>query len=354
MASVYEGLRDHFYNPRYSDLDIICQHGGRFKVHRVVIALNSTVLNKMVTKSVNANVRDLLPSFPFTAASFLDVCFSADERETNVFLIFQGRRAYRIELPAVNYDALFMTLQFLYSGNYNDYETVGSFHSPTYVVYMNADEIDARLLTLPCLHTDSVDLDDHDDEQEPDGSDSEEYEENVDGESSSEGDMDSEPSRNHELDEHKDNEDIDNWRVRTFQGHGLFDSLSVYCLASQFDIPALQLLARDRFYRTAEKVLMYQTSTGDGKEARWWTHDHQRIYRSKLVKAVFDDFPQVVRELYKTVPESDTNMRAIPAMLIAAGYNNDEFRDHMKPLLEEYPDLALAVLECMRMPNSEE
>lgn len=47
-------------------------------------------------------------------------------------------------------------------------------------------------------------------------------------------------------------------------------------------------------------------------------------------------------------------MRAIPPMLIAAGYNNDGFRNHMKPLLEKYPDLALAVVECMRVPHSQE
>ncbi|KAI1303297.1 hypothetical protein F5Y03DRAFT_396014 [Xylaria venustula] len=324
MAAIYEGLRDLLYNPRNSDLDIICQNGARFKVHRVVITLNSPILDSLVTESVNDN----------------------------------GQLVRKIELPNVEYSTVFMMLQFLYGGNYNDYETVGSFHTPSYVAYMNAEEIEASLSTLPCLQTDlanrSTGLYEHDDGQESDDPDSEEYEEDLDDKSSSDGGAGDESSKDRELDEHKEDEDVDNRRVRTFQGHNLFDSLSVYCLALWFDIPPLKLLARDRFYRTAEKVLMYRTNVGNDEEAKWWTHDHQRIYQSKLVKAVFDDFPQAVRALYGTVPTFDTTMRAIPPILIAAGYNNDEFRNHVKPLLEEYPDLALAVVECMRVPNSEE
>ncbi len=255
-----------------------------------------------------------------------------------------------------------MVLQFLYGGNYNDYETIGSFHSPSYVVFMTPEEIDAGLKTLPCLRMDAtaedtaVD-DDYVDRQEPKSLDSDEDEEDEEeeGESSSDGDSHSEASQNRELDEDEDEDrDVDDWRTRTFHDHSLFDSLSVYCLASRFNILPLKLLARDRFYRTAEKVLIFSSSLGDRNEPRWWTDDHQRIYRSKLAKAVFVDFPRAVEELYRTVPESDTTMRAIPPMLIAAGYNSDEFRDHMKPLLEKNLDLALAVVECMRTPNSKE
>ncbi|KAI1425689.1 hypothetical protein F5Y12DRAFT_746292 [Xylaria sp. FL1777] len=247
-----------------------------------------------------------------------------------------------------------VVLQFLYGGNYNDYETIGSFHAPSYVVFMTPEEIDANLETLPCVHMDSASesnaVDDYDDDgQEPDSPGSEEDEEDGEDEDSSDGDTHSEDSQ--QLGE--DDVDIDDQRTRTFQGHNLFDSLRVYCVASRFNLLPLKLLARDRFYRTAEKVLMFSSGIGNEEEARWWTHDDQRIYRAKLAEAVFEDFPRVVRELYRTIPESDTAMRAIPPMLIAAGYNSDEFRDHMKPLLEEYPDLALAVMECMRTPNSE-
>ncbi|KAI0811939.1 hypothetical protein GGR55DRAFT_639769 [Xylaria sp. FL0064] len=219
---------------------------------------------------------------------------------------------------------------------------------------MNPEDVEASLKTLPCLHLDSTTegavVDDH---EEANTLNNKEDEEEKDDEGSSDGDTHSETSQDQEHRREEDR-DRDDRRTRTFQGHNLFDSLSVYCLATRFKILPLQLLARDRFYRTAEKVLMYSSNMPNGEEATWRTHDHQRIYGSKLAKAVFDDFPRVVRKLYRTVPESDTAMHAIPPMLIAAGYNNDEFRDHMKPLLEEYPELALAVVECMRVPNSEE
>ncbi|KAJ8133146.1 hypothetical protein O1611_g480 [Lasiodiplodia mahajangana] len=291
MATIYEGLRDLFYNPRYSDLDIVCRDGGKFK----------------------------------------------------------GQAISQIELPDVEFNTLYMLLQFFYGGNYNDYENIGSFHSPSYVIFKTPEEIDASLEVLPCIHVDlareSAAVDgDYQDEQEQGNSESEdEYEESDESdENHSHGDSSSGDSEDRDKDERL---------TRTFQGHNLFDSLNVYCLASRFNILPLKLLARDRFYRTAEKVLI-SPNTGNGEEARWWAHDHQRVYREKLARAVFDDFPRAVHELYETVPESDTMMRAIPPMLIAAGYNNDEFRDHMKPLLEKYPDLALAVVECMRMPNS--
>ncbi|KAJ2972835.1 hypothetical protein NUW58_g9098 [Xylaria curta] len=324
MTTIYEDLRDLFFNPRYSDLKIVCQDGTEFRVHCMVISLHSPILASMITESKDSH----------------------------------GQTILRIELPDVDFTTLYMMLQFFYGGDYNDYENVGSFHFPSYVIFMTPEQIDASLETLPCFRVGSttengsVD-DDYDNTGEPDGS------QNKNGD---EGTGEAEEScldvRNHNKGSQTqepggdENTDRDDRRDRTFQGHNLFDSLNVYCVASRFNISPLKLLARDRFYRTAEKVLMFSPNIIDEKEARWLTHDDQRIYRSKLAKAVFDDFPQAVRELYETVPESDTMMRAIPPMIIAAGYNSDEFRDSVKPLLEQYPDLVLAVVECMRMPHS--
>ncbi|KAI1133453.1 hypothetical protein F5Y10DRAFT_287810 [Nemania abortiva] len=323
MATIYEDLRDLLLNPRYSDLNIVCRDGTKLKVHRIVIALHSLVLDSMVTENV-------------------------DDR---------GQTISQIELPDVEFNTLYMLLQFLYGGNYKDYENIGSFHSPSYVIFMTPEEIDASLETLPCVRVDlptegaAVDGD-YSDKQESCSPESEdEYEELDENFSDEDGSSESNESRKLGDDE---NQDRDDRPIRTFQGHNLFDSLRVYCLASRFNILPLKLLARDRFYRTAEKVLMSSPCIGSEEEARWRTHDHQRIYRAKLARAVFDDFPRAMHELYRTVPEADTMMRAIPPMLIAAGYNSDAFRDHMKPLLERYPDVALAVVECMRIPNSQE
>ncbi|KAI0540655.1 hypothetical protein GGR58DRAFT_460439 [Xylaria digitata] len=154
-------------------------------------------------------------------------------------------------------------LQFLYGGNYNDYEMFGSFHSPSYVVFMTSEEIDTGLETLPCLRTgstteDTTIGDDYDDRLGSDSLESEDEDEEVD-ENFSDGDTDSESGRDREIEGDEDS-DIDDRRTRAFQGHNLFGSLKVYCVASRFNILPLKLLARDRFYRTAEKVLIFSSN----------------------------------------------------------------------------------------------
>lgn len=219
--------------------------------------------------------------------------------EANTHVTFQGQVISRIELLDVDFNTLYMVLQFLYGGDYTDYETIGGFHSPSYVVFMTQEEMEARLENLPCFDMDSttegtgVDGD-YDDEHEPESPESEDGDEDEDEDDGfSDSDSNSESSQSQEVGGTEDR-DSDDHRTRRFQGHNLFDSLGVYCLATRFNIVPLRLLARDRFYRTAEKVLMFTSNDGNGGEKRWWTHDHQRVYRSKLAKAVFDDFPRAV------------------------------------------------------------
>ncbi|KAI1177195.1 hypothetical protein F4777DRAFT_218696 [Nemania sp. FL0916] len=328
MAASYEGLLQFFFNPRFSDLEIFCEDGlFKFDVHRRVIAMRSPILNSMVTEHQD----DL------------------------------GRVIFRIELPDVEYMALYMALQFFYSGDYKDYETIGSFHSPSYVVYLTNEEIQARLETLPCLPRNSQPEVDVVDDEFDDGYALEELElkdiedDTGSDESLSDGDDTDREFGQSQEGEGDEDEDGDDQRTRTFKGHNLFDSIRVYCFATRFSILPLKLLARDRFYRTAEKVLMFSPNAAAGEEEDWSTDDddEQRVYQLELAKAIYEDFPRAVEELYKRVPASDTVMRAIPPMLIAAGYNNDQFRDDMRPLLENYPDLALAVVGGMRMPHSQ-
>ncbi|KAI1435223.1 hypothetical protein GGR50DRAFT_703318 [Xylaria sp. CBS 124048] len=329
MAAIYEELRDILFNPRFSDLTIVCEDGICFKTHHKIISLYSTTLTSMITQATDDN----------------------------------GQTVSRIEVPDISSDTIYMVLQFLYGGNYSDYETIGGYHIPSYVAFMGPKEIAASLETLPGglgLRSESMsdgvstvdgdydddddgeycDVDMEEDEEEPQEEDPKGEKAKVESDSES------------PVDEVEEDTDRDDERIRTFQGHNLFDSLRVYCAATRFNIQALKLLARDRFYRTAEKVLMFSYEHDADNEAPWTIYDHQRRYRSRLAGAIFYDFPEVVDELYQTVPESDVVMRTIPAILIAAGYNIDEFRDWMRPLLEKYPDLALAVVECLRTPIS--
>ncbi|KAI0148785.1 hypothetical protein GGR57DRAFT_515127 [Xylariaceae sp. FL1272] len=321
-ASVYEKLRQLFFSQDGVDLAVVCKGGLKMMAHRTVIKLHSPSLSSMIEEAV-------------------------DEK---------GRLISKLNLPDVDYDNFYMVLQFMYGGNYKDSENFGSYSTPSNVVFLTLEEIKEKLRTLPCeileLNAASELL--PDENYEPDARDfydlRDYHPEKFDREDDisyyvDDDDLGAEPSDS-------GNEEDDGGRSRSFQAHNLFDSLRVYNLAGRFGITPLMLIARDRFYRTAEKVLLHAPDDG-GKSKPWLTHDQQRLYRAKLIKAVYDDFAQVCEEVYETVHASDP-MRLIPTLLIAAGYNNDAFRENMRPLLEKYPDLALAVVECMRIPNAED
>jgi hypothetical protein len=101
--------------------------------------------------------------------------------------------------------------------------------------------------------------------------------------------------------------------------HSLFTSLRVYVMADKFAVPALKLLARERFYRTAESI--YTTC---------------------------EDFPAVVDEMYRSTPPTDVAMREIPCRLIANQYCGEKaLRERMVPVMREHGDFAVGVLHYM-------
>jgi len=98
--------------------------------------------------------------------------------------------------------------------------------------------------------------------------------------------------------------------------HNLFTSLRVYVMADKFGVPALKLLARERFYRTAERI--YTTC---------------------------EDFPAVVDEMYRSTPPTDVAMREIACRLIANQYSEEKaLRERIVPVMLEHGDLAVGVL----------
>jgi hypothetical protein len=106
---------------------------------------------------------------------------------------------------------------------------------------------------------------------------------------------------------------------RTDWPHNLFTSLRVYVMADKFGVPALKLLARERFYRTAETI--YTTC---------------------------EDFPAVVDEMYHSTPPTDVAMREIPCRLIANQYCEEKaLRERIVPVMREHADLAVGVLHYM-------
>lgn len=92
--------------------------------------------------------------------------------------------------------------------------------------------------------------------------------------------------------------------------------LRLYIMADKYDVPALRLLARDRFYRAIELE---------------WEHA--------------DSFPDIVDELYLGTPQNDTAMREIVCRVVGSRILNDKVREKMRPMMEKHGDFAVGVME---------
>ncbi|GJD04099.1 BTB/POZ domain-containing protein [Colletotrichum higginsianum] len=96
----------------------------------------------------------------------------------------------------------------------------------------------------------------------------------------------------------------------------LFLHLRVYVMADKFAVPALKLLARDRFYRAAE-----------------------------LAWDVADEFPDVVDELYTNTPDTDVDMRGIVCRLVGNNVFDDRVRERLEPVMRKHGDFAVGMLK---------
>ncbi|KAJ4269785.1 Kelch-like protein 10 [Fusarium torreyae] len=92
--------------------------------------------------------------------------------------------------------------------------------------------------------------------------------------------------------------------------------LRLYVMADKYDVAALRLLTRDRFYRVAE-----------------------------LVWEEAESFPDIVDEVYQTTPPGETAMREIVCRLVGARILDSQVRDKMRPLMVKHGDFAVGVLE---------
>ncbi len=97
-----------------------------------------------------------------------------------------------------------------------------------------------------------------------------------------------------------------------------FLPLRLYIMADKFDVPALRLLARDRFYRAAE-----------------------------LSWRVADCFPDVVDELYTNTLPTDLALREIVCRLVGVGIKDEEQRAKMDAVMRKHGDFAVGVMDYM-------
>ncbi|KAF4893654.1 Speckle-type POZ protein-like A [Colletotrichum fructicola] len=95
----------------------------------------------------------------------------------------------------------------------------------------------------------------------------------------------------------------------------LFLHLRLYVMADKYDVPALKLLARERFYRSAE-----------------------------LSWEVADEFPAVVDELYSDTIETHSAMRDIVCRLVGNQVGNVRTRERMEWVMKKHGEFAVGVM----------
>lgn len=238
-----------------------------------------------------------------------------------------------IELSEDDPDVLERFLEFLYTGTYSDGVVFDSKKLST-AAMMSPAEVEQALMEHPGAHYPGSELptepetlasgeecDDMDDEEselpfpDPDEEPEEEYAEF--GEPVSGNDLRPLAFENEPISE------VNTWleygnalKILANIRNDLFLPLRLYIMADKYDIPALRLLSRDRFYRAAE-----------------------------LTWADADFFPEVVDELYSNTCSSNVALRDIVCRLVSSRLRDADIRARMKPVMEKHGEFAVGALE---------
>lgn len=249
-----------------------------------------------------------------------------------------------VELPEDDPDVLERFLQFLYTGSYDDGVSLRR-GQPDDVCMLSSDEVAAELNMAPGVNvspsetrlkweavdgaqqptpdvdTQTEDESYHTESPSPSEEPEEEYNEfHGDGDADSGGpDL---PTKKRLAELEKQLGCIYEARMRLFKelqvSEALFLPLRLYIMADKFDVPALKLLARDRFYRAAEMA---------------WTDA--------------ECFPAVVDELYTNTPDSDIAMREIVCRLVGTSILDDDQRARMDAVMRKHGDFAVGVMNYL-------
>ncbi|KAK6208605.1 hypothetical protein QIS74_12123 [Colletotrichum tabaci] len=308
---VFKALSPSFMSENVPDMKIIC--GGVYSTHRVVVCGQS---------------------------SFFEKALSGSSKKA---------ATATVDLPEDDPDILERFLEYLYTGNYDD-KVVPKPNTPANVTLMNHEEVMEELSIPPGVVLPVRPLKGpRDSEPKPGfrgmkssgsafGSD-----DDPDDSDYQESDHGRQPPGPEDHFEAENEEEYDELRVEIEQDcvaiqavvdgdqvtdrnafirhqaavrNDLFLHLRVYVMADKFAVPALKLLARDRFYRAAE-----------------------------LAWDVADEFPDVVDELYTKTPDTDVDMRGIVCRLVGNSVFDDRVRERLEPVMRKHGDFAVGVLK---------
>ncbi|WAO84987.1 BTB domain-containing protein [Fusarium falciforme] len=302
-TSIHASLSKLLHSEKFSDMTIRC--GGReFKAHRAIVC---------------------------TQSSFFDRALSSN---------FKEAASRVVELPDDDPDVLERFLEFMYKGTYSD-NVNHTWGKPSIVAMMSPEGVQENLNDTPGVPEDflavgptGADSDENDLDYKPPSSTStgsnsnsepeEEYNEYYgDSTSNSEQEPEHSPEKPSlgtmsvmKLSElvALDKEEAMQRLVKIRNDMAL--PLRLYIMADKYDVPALRLLARDRFYRAIELE---------------WEHA--------------ESFPDIVDELYLGTPQTDTAMREIVCRIVGSRILSDRVREKMRPIMEKHGDFAVGVME---------
>ncbi|KAI8313357.1 Speckle-type POZ protein-like B [Colletotrichum sp. SAR11_240] len=320
---IFTALSGLFLSEKYADMTITC-NGSTFKAHRAIVCPQS---------------------------SFFDKAFSAS---------FKEAASGTIDLPDDEPSIFRRLLQFLYTGNYDDGVTP-MLGKPATISLLQpdevADELDApigvedprRRRKVPRRTSTSSRHPSHSAENldgSGDDTTSVTDDESFSGSSGFDpGYIRRQPSGIEPEEEYNefsgenvadeladDADDTINKKLSQSEGAGddvvtlvkkelygarddLFLHLRLYVMADKYDVPALKLLARERFYRSAE-----------------------------LSWEVADEFPAVVDELYSDTIETHSAMRDIVCRLVGNQVGNVRTRERMEWVMKKHGEFAVGVM----------
>ncbi|KAH8894295.1 POZ domain-containing protein [Thozetella sp. PMI_491] len=269
-TAIFSSISKLFLSDKFTDMTIRCP-GREFKAHRAVVCTQSTFFDKALTGGFEESLSGV------------------------------------VQLPQADPTVLEKFLQFLYTGNYNDGVLPSTM--PSAAAMMTPQELQVALAVKPGeivveeAEQDETEYDSELDDEEGENDPEEEYNEFC-GDSGKAGELNS------------------NDEPEQRDARAMFLSLRVYLMADQFDVPALRLLARDRFYREAEAL--YHNCNA---------------------------FPDVVDELYDNTRQNDIAMREGIARLVANRLEDDEFKQKLEPVMRKHGDFGVDVLNCRMAIN---
>ncbi|KAK4143179.1 uncharacterized protein C8A04DRAFT_12629 [Dichotomopilus funicola] len=317
--SLYRALSGLLNSDKFSDMAIHCS-GREFPAHRAIVCSQSSFFDKAMTSGFSE------------AASGI------------------------VNVPEDDPDILERFLQFLYTGTYKE-DDVPGWGPPSEIQNLTPEEVDAFLATAPAgpagtpalADREQNDADNVQDETGPPTSDAQSdtgsnfsdnsnFHRSASDESNHPAEEYAEfaPQEDHvqvldgtgaeaefplnqrekELNTGEENALEGNLRflqeIRIQQG---FLSMRLYFMADKFDVPALKLLARDRFYRAAE--------------FSWFDHP---------------SFPAVVDELYTGTPPGDLALRETVCRLVGCNIHSQAQRSRLDEVMRKHGDFAVGVL----------